>query len=244
MPRSLAAAGLISTNISCCNSASQRLERVSSPPPSNSTRRPEVITSGNFLPMSLFLSCTVLNSVGRRQKAFLSSCVGYLATRSGRLLIQRLAVLRDRVGEVPHHRARLGVAERVAAVVLHRHADDAARRVGLPVLALGGLLLARSEFVPPAELLQQHVVELGIAGGDVGALAVRAVAGEQVDAVALDAEIGAEVAAAVHHVLARVVQVRRAGMLAARACRSRATAGRSSRRRACSRSPCRCRPWP
>ena len=36
--------------------------------------------------MSLFFSCTVLNSVGRRQKALRSSCVGYLATRSGRLL--------------------------------------------------------------------------------------------------------------------------------------------------------------
>src|SRR5258706_7672095 len=34
--------------------------------------------------MSLFFSCTVLNSVGKRQNAFLSSCVGYLATRSGR----------------------------------------------------------------------------------------------------------------------------------------------------------------
>ena len=179
MPRSLAAFGLISTNISCCSSASQGLERVSSPPPSYSTRRPLVMISGKVLPMSLFFSCTVLYSVGRRQKAFLSSCVGYLATRSGRVAVQRLAVLRDRVGEVPHHRARLGVAERVAAVRLHRHADDAAGRVGLPVLALGGLLLGVGQVVPPAQLLQQHVVELGVAGGDVGALAVRAVVGQQ-----------------------------------------------------------------
>ena len=48
----------------------------------------------------------------------------------------------------------------------------------------------------------QHVVELGVAGRDVGALRERAVLGQQVDAVALDAEVGAEAAAAVHHVLA------------------------------------------
>src|SRR3546814_1846187 len=35
MLRAAASAGLISTNISCCSSASQRLERVSSPPPSS-----------------------------------------------------------------------------------------------------------------------------------------------------------------------------------------------------------------
>src|SRR5947207_15359048 len=85
-PRSLASVGLISPKFSCCNSASHGFERVSSPPPSYSTRRPLVSTSGKFS-ATLFLTlapCTVLNSVGRRQKAFLSSCVGYLATRSGR----------------------------------------------------------------------------------------------------------------------------------------------------------------
>ena len=43
--------------------------------------------SGNFsyILSATFFSCTVLNSVGKRQKAFLSSCVGYLATRSGRV---------------------------------------------------------------------------------------------------------------------------------------------------------------
>ena len=45
-PRSLASLGLISTNISCCNSASQGFERVSSPPPSYSVRRPLVMISG------------------------------------------------------------------------------------------------------------------------------------------------------------------------------------------------------
>src|SRR5207248_6512488 len=78
--------GLISTKFSCCNSASQGLERVSSPPPSYSTSRPLVSTSGNFFATSfLTLSCcTLLYSVGKRQNAFLSSCVGYFATRSGR----------------------------------------------------------------------------------------------------------------------------------------------------------------
>src|SRR5206468_3266136 len=39
MPRSAASDGLISMNMSCCSSASHLLERVSSPPPSYSTRR-------------------------------------------------------------------------------------------------------------------------------------------------------------------------------------------------------------
>src|SRR5215467_6160965 len=50
-------------------------------PRSNSTRRPEVSTIGHFcdtLSCSAFC-CTVLYNVGRRQNAFLSSCVGYLA---------------------------------------------------------------------------------------------------------------------------------------------------------------------
>ena len=78
------------------------------------------------------------------------------------------------------------------------NALDAAGEVGLPVLAFGRLLLGVGEVVPPAELLQQHVVELGIAGGELGALGIRAVLGQQIDAVALDAEVGAEAAAAVH----------------------------------------------
>src|SRR5438093_13707287 len=79
MPRSFAALGLISTKLSCCSSASHGLERVSSPPPSYSTSRPEVRMIGNCLPMFLFFSWTDLYSVGRRQNAFLSSCVGYLS---------------------------------------------------------------------------------------------------------------------------------------------------------------------
>ena len=101
----------------------------------------------------------------------------------------------------------------MAAVVLHGHADDAAGRIGLPVLALGGLLLRLGQVIPPAQLLQQHVVELGIAGREVGALGVRAVGSQQRDALALDAEVGAEVAAAIHDVLAGVVEVGRARVL-------------------------------
>src|SRR5438477_1139571 len=85
-PRSLASFGLISTKFSCCSSASHGFDRVSSPPPSYSTSRPLVRISGNFSATlsSTFFCCTDLYSVGSRQKAFLSSCVGYLATRSGR----------------------------------------------------------------------------------------------------------------------------------------------------------------
>src|SRR4051812_31588688 len=84
MPRSAASLVLISTNISCCSSASQGFERVSSPPPSYSTRRPEVRINGYFLCISSFTAfcCTDLKSVGRRQKTFTSLCVGYFSTRS------------------------------------------------------------------------------------------------------------------------------------------------------------------
>jgi hypothetical protein len=57
------------------------------------------------------------------------------------------------------------------------------------------------------------MVELGVAGGDVGAQRMRAVLGQQVLAVALHAEVGAEVAAAVHDVLGGVVQVGRTRVL-------------------------------
>src|SRR5437764_7371154 len=85
-PRSLASFGLISTKFSCCSSASHGFDRVSSPPPSYSTSRPLVRISGNFSATlsSTFFCCTDLYSVGSRQNAFLSSWVGYLATRSGR----------------------------------------------------------------------------------------------------------------------------------------------------------------
>src|SRR3954454_100206 len=85
MPRSAADFGLISTKLSCCSSASQGLERVSSPPPSYSTRRPLVRISGYFscaLSVSAFC-CSLLNRVGSRQSTLTSSCVGHLATRSG-----------------------------------------------------------------------------------------------------------------------------------------------------------------
>ena len=86
-------------------------------------------------------------------------------------------------------------------MVLHDDADNAAGHIGLPVLALGLGLLCLGQFVPPAELLQQHVIEFGITGGEVGTLRVRTVLGQQVDAVLLHPEVGAEVAAAFHYVL-------------------------------------------
>ena len=98
-------------------------------------------------------------------------------------------------------------------MVLEDDALDAAGEVGLPVLALGLRLLLGRELAPPAQLLQQDVVELGVAGGDVGTLRVRAVLGQQVHAVAGDAEVRAEVAAAVHHVLEVVVEDGRARVL-------------------------------
>jgi hypothetical protein len=85
IPRSAASAGLISMNMSCCSSASHLLERVSSPPPSYSTSRPEVRMSGNCLamPFSTAVFCTVKPVFGTRN-SLASGRVGYLATRSGR----------------------------------------------------------------------------------------------------------------------------------------------------------------
>jgi hypothetical protein len=57
------------------------------------------------------------------------------------------------------------------------------------------------------------MVELGIARGDVGAQRVRAVFSQQILALTLHAEVGAEVAAAIHHVLGGVIQVGRTRVL-------------------------------
>src|SRR3954468_22428883 len=85
MPRSAAAFGWISTKFDCCSSASHGLERVSSPPPSYSTRRPLVRISGNFsyVLSAIAFCCSLLNLVGRRHSTLTSSWVGHLATRSG-----------------------------------------------------------------------------------------------------------------------------------------------------------------
>src|SRR5713101_5766049 len=57
------------------------------------------------------------------------------------------------------------------------------------------------------------MIELWITGGEIGTLGVGTILGEKVDTVLLDAKVGAEVTAAVHYMLGRVVQVGRAGML-------------------------------
>src|SRR4029450_428884 len=83
--RSLASFGLISTKFSCCSSASHGFDRVSSPPPSYSTRRPLVSTSGNFAatPSATFFFCSDTYCVGSRRDSLLSACAGYFATQTG-----------------------------------------------------------------------------------------------------------------------------------------------------------------
>ncbi len=170
--RSLASFGLISMKFSCCSSASHGLDRVSSPPPSNSTSRPRGEDQRELL-RDLVRDVLLLDAlVLRRQppERLLVVVRRILRHHVGTRRVQRLAVLRNAVREVPDDGPRLRVAEGMAAVVLHRHADDPAGDVGLPVLALGRLLLGVGELVPPAELLEEHMVELGIAGGEVAAL--------------------------------------------------------------------------
>ena len=82
--------------------------------------------------------------------------------------IDGLAVLRHGVRKIPHHGTRLGVTERMTTVILHTHANDATGEIGLPVLALCGLLFGFGQFGPPAQFLHENVVKFGIAGGDIG----------------------------------------------------------------------------
>ena len=133
--------------------------------------------------------------------------------------VERLAMDRHRVGEIPGDRACLGVAERRAAM-LHGDALDAARQVDLPVhrrnVVAAHLLdrgeLVRRQVLVPAELLQHSHGELGVAVLDLRALVPR-IDREQRLATALDTEAGTEGHAAFHRRLRRVVEQRRAGML-------------------------------
>src|SRR5690348_15534835 len=85
MPRSAASEGLISMNMSCCSSANHLLDRVSSPPPSYSTNRPDERISGNCLaiPFSTAAFCTEKPIFGSRN-CLASGSVGYCETRSRR----------------------------------------------------------------------------------------------------------------------------------------------------------------
>ena len=103
--------GLISTNMSCCSSASQLLERVSSPPPSYSTRRPEVRMIGNSLAIPLSTASLLHREADVGQAELLASgSVGYLRDQVDARRVDRLAMHRHRIGQVPGDGARLAVA--------------------------------------------------------------------------------------------------------------------------------------
>src|SRR5688572_14311552 len=57
------------------------------------------------------------------------------------------------------------------------------------------------------------MVEFGVTGGEIGARGMRAVLREQIDAVALDPEVRAEVAASLHDVPRSLIEIRRSRML-------------------------------
>jgi hypothetical protein len=125
--------------------------------------------SGNFLVdlVGHILLLQALVERGQAPESLLVVVRGVLGHQIGTRAIDGLAVLGNRIGEVPHHGPRLGVAKGMATMVLHDHADDAARGIGLPVLAFGRRLLGVGQLVPPTQLLDQHMVKLGVAGGDV-----------------------------------------------------------------------------
>ena len=115
------------------------------------------------------------------------------------------------IREGPHHAARLGVAVGDEAV-LDGDPLDATGEIGLPVLALGLLLLGLGQLIPPAELFHQVGSDLGIAVFYFTPLRP-GVFGEQRDALILDAETGAETAAPFRDRNAGVVEDVAAGVL-------------------------------
>ena len=150
---------------------------------------------------------------GQAPECFLVVVGRVFGDQIGTNAVQRLAVLRNGIREIPDHGARLGVAKGMATVVFHDHADEATGRVGLPVFAFGRGFFGIGQLIPPAELFHQQVVKLGVARGDVSAQRVGTVFSQQVLAFPLNAEVGAEITAAVHDVLGGVVQIGGAGML-------------------------------
>ena len=116
------------------------------------------------------------------------------------------------VREIPHDGAGPGITERDTCV-LEGHTLNAARNIGFPVLAISLLLFLGCEVVPPAQLLQQGMVEFRVAGRDFAAHRVRPVTGEQVDPIALDTISSPEGTTAIHHMLGSVVEVGSTRML-------------------------------
>ena len=180
--------------------------------------------------------------------------------------VDRLAVHRDRVGQIPRIGARLAVAV-VDAAVLHRHALDAAGQIDRPGHGVGigaADLLDRGlfglgEIAVPAELLQHAVGELRIAVLDLGVLGIGAL-GQQV-VLLLDLvpsgmlDLRRSTPKRARKVpppsmigQVGVVEQRRSRMPEFRACPSTATAGRNSRRRSpaglSAHAASACRTWP
>ena len=147
-------------NMSCCSSASHLFERVSSPPPSYSTRRPEVRISGNSLGDAVldgrFLD--VETEFGSAEFPRVGS-VGYFLTSSPRR-VDRLAVDRHRIWQVPRDARALALPFGRAAVLIatrwmppERSVDHATVSIVAADLLDDGEFLA-AEVRVPAELLQ------------------------------------------------------------------------------------------
>ncbi len=137
----------------------------------------------------------------------------------GTRCVDRFAVDRNRIRQIPGDGARLAVAEG-AATVRNRHPLDAAGEIGRPRDSVGSVAadflnhreFLRGEIRVPSELLEHGQGELGIAILNFRALRVGAVS-EEADPVALDAEARAERAATFLDRQIGVVENRRAGML-------------------------------
>ena len=101
--------------------------------------------------------------------------------------VDRLAMHRHRIGQIPRHRAGLAIAVSHHAM-LQRDADDAAGEIDRPADAVGvvaadlvdGRKLRFGEILVPAQLLEHAIGEFGITVGQLRTLAVGAF-GQQID---------------------------------------------------------------
>ena len=154
MPSVLESNGLISTNMSCCSSAKPRI-------------RPGLVATAFIFDQTarcqnhrviLRIIGLLDRRIGGRQAVGLLVLVGRVFVQKVAAVgVERFAVKRNRIREVPDHAPGLGVAERGAAV-LDGDPLDTAGKVGLPVGLLTGNRVDRSAFVRgqvavPAEFL-------------------------------------------------------------------------------------------
>ena len=114
---------------------------------------------------------------GQAPKGFFVIVRGVFRLQISTCAVKGLTVLWYGVREVPHDCTCLGVAKRVAAMHLHHDTLNATGQIGFPVLPLGSGLFGLCQIIPPAQLFEQHMVELRVSSSDVGSDGIGAIFG-------------------------------------------------------------------